>query len=107
MEQKDEMPPGWRLASVQDVTVHEKEVRDVLSPEKHKYGIFSLSDGHIQGSEYKFLVHKNNVYTNYGQKLAMITDSGRSNIVIINIEITLYELFKFIFYFYILILYNS
>ena len=55
MNLDDEIPIGWRLASVQDVREHETEAHAAIKP---IWAIYALSDGEIHGSGYNFKINE-------------------------------------------------
>ena len=56
MNLDDEIPIGWRLASVQDVREHETEAHAAINITL--WGIFALSDGEIHGPGYNFKINE-------------------------------------------------
>ena len=59
LTQDEELPTGWRLASIQDVTKYKEEVRTAINIE---WGICTLMDGKIKAPEYKFETEKGSFF---------------------------------------------
>ena len=65
------IPPGWRLASIKDVTKHQKEAREAITDE---WVICKLKDGEIGGYGYNYEVKKGFFET--GHKLVFKMEPG-------------------------------
>ena len=69
----ENIPEGYRLATVKDVTQFQTEARDAITEE---WGILTLEDGEIRGSGYGYEV-KSGSFGPWGHKL-VVTASGSS-----------------------------
>lgn len=72
LTQDEEIPDGWRLASLHDTSKYEEEAREAITLE---WGICTLVDGKIGGPGYKFEVETGSFF-DLGHKLVTNKGSG-------------------------------
>ena len=72
LTQEEEIPDGWRLASLHDTSKYEEEAREAITEE---WGICTLVDGKICGPGYKFEIETGSFF-DLGHKLATNKGSG-------------------------------
>ena len=73
LRQEEEIPTGWRLASLHDVSKYQDKAREAINLQ---WGICSLVDGKICGAGYKFEVEKGR-YPDLGHKLITNSSIGK------------------------------
>ena len=74
--QEEIIPSGWSLASIQDVTEHQKKARNAIRIMGMEWAVCTLVDGKISGPGYNFVVEKGSFF-DLGHKLIMNKQSGK------------------------------
>ena len=73
LTREEEIPNGWRLASLHDVSKHEEEAHEAFTEE---WGRCTLVDGQIKGPGYKFEIETGSFF-DLGHKLVTNKGSGK------------------------------
>ena len=91
LTREEEIPDGWRLASLHDTSKYEEEAREAITEE---WGICTLVDGKICGPGYKFEIETGSFF-DLGHKLVTNKGSGklfsntmeRQNLLLISLKL--------------------